>query len=120
MDRRNFLKTAGGAAAAISGMSLLNSCLRSDESTDTTAGEMTLRINPNTGDKVSLLGYGCMRWPMTKDADGKDIIDQEMTNTLVDHAMEHGVNYFDAAPVYLQGMCEKATGIALSRHPRNT
>lgn len=79
---------------------------------------MTYRINPGTGDKVSILGYGCMRWPMKKDAEGKDIIDQEETNALVDYAIEHGVNYFDASPVYLQGQCEKATGIALKRHPR--
>jgi predicted aldo/keto reductase-like oxidoreductase len=28
------------------------------------------------------------------------------------------VNYFDTAPVYVQGQSEKATGIALKRHPR--
>ncbi len=27
------------------------------------SGGMTYRTNPTTGDKVSLLGYGCMRWP---------------------------------------------------------
>ena len=37
---------------------------------------------------------------------------------MVDYAIEHGVNYFDTAPVYLKGMSERATGIALSRHPR--
>ena len=81
-------------------------------------GEMEFRVNPNSKDKVSILGYGCMRWPMIKDAEGKDIVDQEAVNRLVDHAIEHGVNYFDTAPVYLQGQSETVTGIALKRHPR--
>ena len=57
---------------------------------------------------------------MIKGEGGKDVIDQETVNRLVDYAIEHGVNYFDTAPVYLQGMSETATGIALSRHPRDS
>ncbi|MDY5533918.1 MAG: aldo/keto reductase, partial [Butyricimonas virosa] len=37
---------------------------------------------------------------------------------LIDYAIEHGVNYFDTSPVYVQGWSEKSTGIALKRHPR--
>ncbi|MGE0017119.1 MAG: aldo/keto reductase, partial [Bacteroides sp.] len=52
--------------------------------------------------------------------DGKgEIIDQEQVNRLVDYAIAHGVNFFDTSPVYVQGLSEKATGIALKRHPRN-
>jgi predicted aldo/keto reductase-like oxidoreductase len=40
-------------------------------------------------------------------------------NELVDYALEHGVNYFDTAPVYCRGLSEQATGTALARHPRN-
>ena len=80
---------------------------------------MTMRLNPNTGDSVSVLGYGCMRWPMKKDSEGKDVFDQDAINDLVDYAIAHGVNYFDTAPVYGQGLSEKVTGIALSRHPRD-
>ena len=126
IDRRAFIKKAGGTALAIGGLGIISGCARkgspsqtseSDETPDGTAG-MTYRTNKVTGDKVSILGYGCMRWPMIKDAKDKDIIDQEAVNRLVDHALENGVNYFDTSPVYLQGQSETATGIALKRHPR--
>ena len=128
IDRRAFIKKAGGTALAIGGLGIISGCARkgspsqtseSDETPDGTAG-MTYRTNKVTGDKVSILGYGCMRWPMSKDDEGKDIIDQEAVNRLVDHAMENGVNYFDTSPVYLQGQSETATGIALKRHPRES
>lgn len=124
IDRREFLKVAGGTALTIGSAGILPGCTGKKKTdigdSEAAAGAMTCRTNPNTGDKVSILGYGCMRWPMIKDEDGKDIVDQEAVNRLVDHALENGVNYFDAAPVYLQGQCETATGNALSRHPRDT
>ncbi len=127
MSRRSFLKRMGMAGMAMSGASLFG-CSEGTKQGGTTSGnsvgepekgEMTYRINPSTGDKVSLLGYGCMRWPMKKDENGKDIVDQEKVNELVDYAIEHGVNFFDTAPVYLQGQSEAAMGIALKRHPRD-
>lgn len=125
MNRRHFLKVMGGGAVASS--AALYGCGPKSEpgAASKALGEvptdkMTYRKNPTTGDRVSLLGYGCMRWPVKKGNDGKDVIDQEEVNRLVDYAIEHGVNYFDTAPVYVQGMSEKATGIALSRHPRDS
>ncbi len=120
IDRRGFIKAAGLTAVSMSG--ILAGCAgKKDTSGNASAeGGMTLRTNPNSGDKVSLLGYGCMRWPMTKDENGNEIIDQEATNRLVDYAIEKGVNYFDAAPVYLQGKCESVTAEALKRHPRES
>ena len=79
---------------------------------------MTYRTTPTTGDKVSLLGYGCLRWFSLRDKE-TGIIDQEGVNELVDYAIAHGVNYFDTAPVYCDGECERVTGIALNRHPRD-
>ena len=38
----------------------------------------------------------------------------------MDHANAHGVNYFDTSPAYCQGLSERATGIALSRYPRDS
>ena len=78
---------------------------------------MTYRTNPSTGDKVSILGYGCMRWPTLPGEDEK--IDQDAVNRLVDYAIEHGVNYFDTSPVYCQGESERIIGLALKRHPRD-
>ena len=122
INRREFIKTAGVAGLAMTGIGALSGCMnRSSASVENAEnGEMTLRTNPGNGDKVSILGYGCMRWPMIKDEDGKDIIDQEAVNSLVDHAMANGVNYYDTSPVYLQGQSEEATGIALKRHPRES
>ena len=123
IDRRDFIKTAGATALAISPIGFLSGCgsrTKAPGSEPQKAGEMTYRINKAKNDKVSILGYGCMRWPMKKNEEGKDIIDQEKVNELIDYALEKGVNYFDAAPVYLQGQCEAATGEALSRHPRES
>ena len=120
IDRREFFKTAGTAALVMGGLG----CISKGGVTASAAGAesegMTYRTNNGNGDKVSILGYGCMRWPMIKDENGRDIIDQETVNKLVDYAMEHGVNYYDSSPVYLQGQSEKATGIALSRYPRES
>ncbi len=119
--RREFLKLAGAslAATALTGCGDEEAQSSSRANAQAASGEpMTTRTNPHSGDKVGLLGYGCMRWPMTKDASGKDIIDQERTNALIDYAIAHGVNYFDTAPRYMRGLSEEATGRALSRHPR--
>ena len=127
IDRREFFKTAGTAAMAIGGLGAVAGCKGnpsasgiSDSQGMAADGGMTYRTNRSTGDKVGILGYGCMRWPMIKDENGNDIIDQETVNGLVDYAIEHGVNFFDSSPVYLQGQSEKATGMALSRYPRNS
>lgn len=84
---------------------------------------MTYRKNPKTGENVSILGYGCMRWPtkpVENGEEGDEEIDQEMVNRLVDTALEKGVNYFDTSPAYCRGKSEGATGTALSRHPRDS
>ncbi|MDR2512129.1 MAG: aldo/keto reductase [Bacteroidales bacterium] len=81
--------------------------------------EMTYRTNSHSGDKVSLLGFGCMRFETIDDENGNKVVNQEIANRLIDSAIECGVNYFDCAPVYLDGQCEKATGIALKRHKRS-
>lgn len=119
IGRREFLKVAG-TGAAVTTAALYGCKPRSagsaSEADGAQPGQMTYRTNPKTGDRVSLLGYGCMRWPTVS---GSDDIDQETVNALVDHAIAHGVNYFDTSPAYCRGHSEHATGVALSRHPRD-
>lgn len=126
INRREFLKIVGittaTTTAALYGCSPKGeSASGRNASTPIPTDKMTYRSFPDIGNKdnVSLLGYGCMRWPTMSSPDGKgDLIDQDAVNELVDYAIAHGVNYFDTAPVYVQGWSEKATGIALKRHPR--
>ena len=124
--RRDFLKLAtGSAAAAMAAMTGCNSgkserggAAQNPVPTD----KMTYRTNPTTKDKVSLLGFGCMRLPTVSNdsaRDSEEEIDQETVNTLVDYAIAHGVNYFDTSPAYCKGRSEHAMGIALSRHKRD-
>lgn len=127
IDRREFLKRIGmGATATTAALAGCDSRNNSVSGNRLTQGElpvdkMTFRTHPKTGEKVSLLGYGCMRWSMTPAADGNgEVIDQEEVNRLVDYALAHGINYFDTAPPYSRGLSEKATGIALERHPRSS
>lgn len=118
LSRRDFLKIAGTAGLAATGMAACNnSSAPATTAKELPIGRMTYRTNPKTGDKVSLLGYGCMRWPTVSETD--DTLDQEAINQLVDTALKHGVNYFDTSPAYCKGQSEHATGIALSRHPRD-
>ena len=130
IDRREFLKRLGIGTAAVSAAALAGCDSKKNPLTGdhTAAGEiptdrMTYRTNPKTGEKVSILGYGMMRLPSIDGRSaregGNDGIDQEMVNRQVDYAIAHGVNYFDTSPAYCKGRSERATGIALSRHPRD-
>ena len=120
IDRREFFKTAGTAALVMGGLGCISKGGVTAAAADAGSEGMTYRTNNGNGDKVSILGYGCMRWPMIKDENGKDIVDQENVDRLIDYAIEHGVNYFDTAPVYLQGQSEAATGLSLKRYPRES
>lgn len=131
ISRRNFLKIIGATAGATA---LAGCGVKSSEPDNSAADEiattsanvpksgMSMRVNPTTGDEVSLLGYGCMRLPTIEGVSARENdseIDQQQVNRLVDYAIEHGVNLFDTSPAYCKGMSEKAMGIALSRHPRD-
>ncbi len=100
MSRRSFLKRLGIIGASTG----LSACGHGQAGQETVSGEMAYRTDPKTGQQVSLLGYGCMRWPpaTSSQKDGCPI-DQETVNGLIDYAIEHGVNYFDTAPIYGQG-----------------
>lgn len=128
MDRREFIKHSAAAVAATSVLATAckngkNGPMNDQMADDQMVNGMTLRTNPNSGDRVSLLGFGMMRLPVEAGGTARENpdspIDQQAVNEMVDYALEHGVNYFDTSPAYCQGLSEQSTGIALARHPRN-
>ena len=72
--------------------------------------------NETCGEKLSRLGFGCMRLPLAAD----NSIDETELQKMVDYAIGHGVNYFDTAYPYHGGMSEIAVGRALKRYPRES
>lgn len=75
---------------------------------------MNYRVMGKTGDRVSVLGYGCMRFPQTN---GK--IDEERTERQIIEAIEKGVNYFDTAWIYHGGRSESILGNIFAKGYRN-
>ena len=73
--------------------------------------------NEFNGDKLSRLGFGCMRFLTDKESGN---VDQETVNRMFDLAIEKGVNYFDTAYVYLGGQSETSMAKALARYPRES
>ena len=71
---------------------------------------MLYRKVPKTGDKLSILGFGCMRLPAKKSGSG---IDEERAIRQLRFAIDHGVNYVDTAPAYHFGKSEQVLGRAL-------
>ncbi len=69
---------------------------------------MLYRTMPRTGDKLSILGFGCMRLPMM---DGK--IDEARAIVQIRDAIDKGVNYLDTAWPYAGGESEPLLGKAL-------
>ena len=119
ISRRDFLKRLGmgtASALALSAAGPLHSFAREKKIYQDATNNMTYRLSRNTGAKVSLLGFGMMRLPMTPDRK----IDQEKVNEMVDYAMEHGVNYYDTSPHYGMHQSERATGNALKKYPRES
>ena len=115
MDRRHFLRQLGiGAGSAVAMMALDPwKALATPKTCPSPSAlqlqpQMTYRTQRGSSEQISLLGFGMMRLPNNQDE----------VNTLVDYAIEHGVNYFDTAPMYMGGQSEVLTGNALARHPR--
>lgn len=65
-----------------------------------------------TNEKVSVLGFGCMRFPMST-IHGRNVVDEEKTIEMLQKAYEMGINYFDTAYFYGEGMSETVLGEAL-------
>ena len=68
------------------------------------------------GERISRLAFGAMRLPLLEDGS----IDQDQVDEMTRLAMESGVNYYDTAYPYHNGMSEIAIGKALSAYPRDS
>jgi predicted aldo/keto reductase-like oxidoreductase len=90
--RRTFLKTSSTAAVAVTAGGLLAKCTTNN----TMIGKngMPLRTFGKTGEKLSILGYGCGSQFM-KMPDGE-------WEPHLQHAFDSGINYFDTASTYGQ------------------
>ncbi len=72
-----------------------------------------------SGCEVSVLGFGCMRFPMLGSSSAVDIfdaskpIDEEESTKMIGYAIEHGINYFDTAYPYHGGQSETLLGKTL-------
>lgn len=67
------------------------------------------------GIESSLLGFGCMRFPLDKDGN----IDEKEAEKMIDHAIESGVTYIDTAYPYHNGDSEPFVGKVLKKYDRN-
>ena len=56
---------------------------------------MQYRVDKKSGNKLSVLGFGCMRFPR-----GFGRVDLQKTEEMVMYSIEKGVNYFDTAWIY--------------------
>ena len=70
---------------------------------------MLYRTFNKTGEKVSLLGMGCMRLPLAEDGS----VDRKTAIEMIRHSIDQGINYVDTAYMYHDGESEKIVGEAL-------
>jgi len=72
---------------------------------------MLYREVPKNGDKLSVLGYGCMRLPVRMQS-----INQKLAEKQILYALDQGVNYFDTAVPYHSGKSEPFLGKVFSKN----
>lgn len=77
---------------------------------------MEKRKLENLGIETSLLGFGCMRFPVC--ADGK--INEPEAERMLDKAIAEGVNYIDTAYPYHEGQSEIVVGKILKKYERSS
>lgn len=77
---------------------------------------MEKRKMTKLGIETSLLGFGCMRFPLTKE--GK--VDEQEAERMLDRAIKGGVNYIDTAYPYHNGESELVVGRILQKYDRSS
>ena len=70
---------------------------------------MQYRTDRKTGNKISALSFGCMRFPSTL-----GVTDMQKTEELIMRSIEKGINYFDTAWIYSGN--EEALGTVLYKN----
>lgn len=87
----------------------------SDKIYKTTLKEFNMKYRKleKLGIECSAFGVGCMRFPMTKNDKGEDIVDESVSTPIIRHAIDSGVNYVDTAYVYSGQKNETALAHAL-------
>lgn len=76
---------------------------------------MEKRSMENIGAKLSLLGFGCMRFPTLEDGS----INEPEAEKMLDYALANGVTYVDTAYFYHDSASEPFVGKVLEKHDRN-
>jgi aryl-alcohol dehydrogenase-like predicted oxidoreductase len=110
ITRRNFIKTTGASVAAtsIGAGALIDSVNKAQGAsccdTPGEGGTMQKRVLGETGEELSIVGFGGIVVCGTE---------QPEANAIVKEAVEKGINYFDVAPSYCNGEAEERLGPAL-------
>ncbi len=73
---------------------------------------MNYRQFGSTGQQISALGFGCMRFP-EYEKNGKKFVDTDKVDQVIAEGYARGINYFDTAPSYCSGNSEAALGHAV-------
>ncbi len=71
---------------------------------------MQYRTMPGSDEKLSVLGYGCMRLPTYVGGPASNLIDKEKALKQIRGAIDRGVNYIDTAFPYHLGASESFLG----------
>ena len=120
MNRREFLKGTL-TAAALAPVAKLAAKAGADggKTSDLAKGpQVTRRRYRDTAMTLPMLGFGMMRLPRLNP--GRPEIDYATAEKQIARALGAGVNYFDTAYFYHNGLSEKCAGDLLTKFPRDS
>lgn len=120
MNRREFLKGALTAAVLAPAAQLAAKAGADGNKTSDLAkgAQVTRRRYKNTSLTLPMLGFGMMRMPRIDPE--RPEIDYATAEKQIRRALEAGVNYFDTAYFYHDGLSEKCAGDLLTKFPRDS